>query len=270
MILQDKKGLLLYRTDRLGERDWRYDSCYKLIFTPYGKSLYQTSRSDIQIEEDQFFIFNPKFEHKQIQVTKEKFLVEIEPNLLNEIAGQLGVPGTDIEFASTAFKNPLLLQWVSFTKNFLTMNENMTTGMQKLFIESSLIQLTTLMLQYAPGSQLEELPHSLYSPNINRVLDALKQSYQQDWSLDDMATMAGMNKFPFSHAFKRETGLSAYSWLQLFRLLKSQHFLTKTNRSILSIALDVGFKNVSSYNTLFIKIYGRTPSEFRLLYRRNS
>ncbi|KIO58598.1 hypothetical protein B4065_3736 [Caldibacillus thermoamylovorans] len=137
-----------------------------------------------------------------------------------------------------------------------------------MFLDNSVAQLTILLLQFGLGSYQQELPTIQTKTNIDIVINALKENYTEDWSLDQMANISGLNKYQFAHQFKEETGISPYSWLQLYRLFKSQHSLINTDESILSIALEHGFKNISSYNRLFMKMYRKTPTEFRKIYRR--
>lgn len=259
MILEHDKGLLLMRHDSLGERNWRSDECYKLIFSPYGKGLYQTGQRDISINAGNSLILNPGQEHKQLHVTEEKFLVEVEHSLLREVAEQLGFKLTDPEFALLPSVNPQIVNWISFIRKYITVSSNV------LFIENSLTQLAILMLQNSPGSHSNDLP--VVSGELENVTNALKESYDENWTLAEMAEQAEINKYQFAHMFKNQTGLSPYSWLQLYRLIKSQQLLIQTGESILTIALKVGFKNISSYNNLFKKVYGRTPTEFRMFYR---
>lgn len=137
-----------------------------------------------------------------------------------------------------------------------------------MFLDNSVAQLTILLLQFGLGSHQKELPTIQTKTNIDIVINALKENYTEDWSLDQMANISGLNKYQFAHQFKEEKGISPYSWLQLYRLFKSQHSLINTDESILSIALEHGFKNISSYNRLFMKMYRKTPTEFRKIYRR--
>ncbi|WP_164669846.1 helix-turn-helix domain-containing protein [Virgibacillus doumboii] len=262
MILDHENGLFLMRNDHLGERNWRSDGCYKIIFSPYGKGIYQTRRRDVSIDSGNFLIFNPNEEHKQLQVAEEKFLVEMEQPLLIDVAEQLGLNVSEPEFALLPFKNPHILNWITFIREYINVSSN------ALFIENSLTQLAILMLQNGPGSHLNQLPE--VTGELDNVINALQESYDEEWSLEEMATVAGLNKFQFAHTFKSKTGLSPYSWLQLYRLIRSQHFLTYTEETVLSIALKVGFKNIASYNSLFKKIYGKTPTEFRMFHRKNS
>ncbi|SEA22479.1 AraC-type DNA-binding protein [Thalassobacillus cyri] len=263
MILDNENGLLLMRHDGLEERTWRSDTCYKLIFSYFGRGAYQTHSGDLSIEKDEFFIFNPEIDHKQLSVTQEKFLVEIQPSLLREAAERMGIKQAEPEFALISYKHPQVRQWVSFIRDFLSIHELSGSISGQFFLDNSLTQLSILMLQFGPGSHMNTFPAVKCEANINLVLTALRESYNEDWTLDQMAMVARMNKYQFAHMFKSELGVSPYSWLQLYRLFRSQYSLLNTHESILSIALQHGFKSVSSYNQLFKKVYRKTPGEFR-------
>ncbi|WP_112181138.1 helix-turn-helix domain-containing protein [Paraliobacillus zengyii] len=266
MILNNNNGLLLMRHDHLHERDWRNDDCYKLIFSPYGQAEYQLSQGDISIGQNEFFIFNPNIDHKQLKATKEKFLVEIQPSLLQETAQQLGFNMVEPEFSLLSYRHAQIHQWTLFIRDFLIINKDSNPMSNQLFLENSLAQVSILMLQYGSGSHQNQFPKIISQQNINDVLDALKDSYQEDWTLDQMSVVAKMSKYQFAHFFKEEIGISPYSWLQLYRLFKSQQALISTNQTILTIALANGFSNVSSYNQLFKKVYNKTPTEFRFIH----
>lgn len=269
MILDHQNGLLLMRNDHLGERSWRSDECYKLIFSPSGRGIFQTKRDDLAIDSGEFLIVNPYEEHKQLQITKEKFLVELNQNFLKSVADQLNIPIKDPEFALLSYKHPQITKWVIFMREFMTFNDDASVEMKQLFIENSLTQLAILMFQYGPGLHLQELPTFQANDELQKVIDALKDSYDCDWTLDEMAALSGLNKYQFAHLFKKTTGLSPYSWLQMYRLMKSHYLLTQTTTTILDIALRVGFKNVGSYNNLFRRVYGKTPTTFRGFHQIN-
>ncbi|WP_431799870.1 helix-turn-helix transcriptional regulator [Halobacillus andaensis] len=134
------------------------------------------------------------------------------------------------------------------------------------FFDHSLTQLAILMMQYGPGSNLRMFPSTSKEGPVKAVIEALKESFTCQWSLDQMAQVAKVNKYQLSHFFKEETGLSPYLWLQLYRLFHSQKFLAYTNKTIVSIALDHGFSSVAAYNHLFKKVYRKTPTEFRKVH----
>jgi len=266
MILENENGLLLKRNEHLGERSWRSDPCYKIVFSPFGRGKYQTTHGDVAIEKNEFFIFNPLDTHKQLHAATEKFLIEVQPPMLQAAAEQMSLEKSEPEFSYISFRHPQVQKWMSFVREFLSLHETSSPTINQLFLDNSLTQLSIMMLQYGAGSHQAEFPTIRSKVNIDLVIDALKESYSEDWTLDQMATVARMNKYQFAHLFKEEIGLSPYSWLQLYRLFHSQHSLIHTNQPVLSIALQHGFKSVASYNNLFKKVYRKTPSYFRKIH----
>ncbi|WP_082234553.1 helix-turn-helix transcriptional regulator [Halobacillus massiliensis] len=253
MNVTNKNGLLLLRKDKLGEREWRNDD-------------YQTSYGDLSIDKGSFLIMNPEEKHKQLNVVEEKFLVELNPELIRSAAQQMGLSEREPEFSMIAYKHPQIQMWMLFVRDFLIEHENSEPEMNAFFLDNSLTQLS-ILLQYGAGSHLKEFPGQSSEAGIVRLLEVLKENFEKDWTLDEMAEHAQFNKYQFSHLFKQEIGLSPYSWLQLYRLFISKSALIQTQETVLSIALQHGFKSVNSYNHLFKKVYRKTPTEFRRNYR---
>lgn len=260
MIVENAHGLFLQRYDGLGERSWRRDDCYKFVFSPYGQSCYQTESGDLVIDKEQFVLFNPTMKHKQWKADEEKFLVEIRPEFLMETARELGYPSESPEFAALPYRQEPVHQWVSFVRSFLKSEGGDSSS---LFVENSMVQLAILLLKYGLGSHRHDVVLTQSVDPLNRVMDALKEGYRENWTLGDIAEVARMDKYQLSHLFKRESGVSPYSWLQMYRLFRSQQDLLHTKRSVLTIATEHGFSSIAVYNQLFRRIYHQTPTQFR-------
>lgn len=63
--------------------------------------------------------------------------------------------------------------------------------------------------------------------------------------------------------FKRETGLTVRDFVIQTRLVAAAYLLKKTDRSVMDIAMDSGFGQISCFNRSFSKIFGQTPTTFR-------
>ena len=210
-------------------------------------------------------IFNPYDEHKQLTVEDQKFLIELDPLFLNEIANSINSNNYDIQFANSIQKNPQITQWALFVSEYVSMyNENIDNSVA-LFLDHSLAQLAILLIKNTVGNHVQTWNVNSYktvSPLIYKSMEAMMEDYQRQWTLDEMALISNLSKYQFAHLFKEITGLSPYSWLQVYRIIRSQEDLKKTNKSILDIALDCGFSSVSVYNQLFKRLYGDTPGTF--------
>lgn len=107
-------------------------------------------------------------------------------------------------------------------------------------------------------------------PNLLKIVTilALKEDYHHAWTLDEMAKVSSLSKFQFAHYFKEMIGISPYSWLQKYRVIRSQEMLKSTKQSILKIAIECGLFSVSIYNQLFKRLYAITPGGFRKMIMR--
>ena len=63
--------------------------------------------------------------------------------------------------------------------------------------------------------------------------------------------------------FRKQVGRSAVEYILHFRIDTACRELIGTKKSVLEIAFDCGFRNISNFNRQFRKITGCSPSEYR-------
>ena len=80
---------------------------------------------------------------------------------------------------------------------------------------------------------------------------------------EKIAAACGMSCSHLRAVFKRETGLTVRDFVIQTRLVAAAYLLRKTNRSVMDIAMESGFGQISCFNRSFSKIFGQTPSAFR-------
>ena len=97
-------------------------------------------------------------------------------------------------------------------------------------------------------------------------MNTLKDDYQHAWSLDEMAAILHISKFQFAHLFKEVVGVSPYSWLQLYRIIRSQDLLLSYTSNHYRYCHLLWVSSVDVYNQLFKRLYGFPPSIFRKSY----
>ena len=104
---------------------------------------------------------------------------------------------------------------------------------------------------------------SLPGYKLKRVTDWMAQHIAEDLNLDQLAAQVGLSKFHFDRLFKRALGLSPSGYQIDLRMNEARRLLRETTKSILDIALDVGYTNPSHFAKLFRRENGLTPSEYR-------
>ena len=68
-----------------------------------------------------------------------------------------------------------------------------------------------------------------------------------------------------SRILKEETGKNYSEFLSDFRMKKAKELLKNTNMTVAKVAEKVGYAEIRSFNKMFKKYTGKTPSEYRLM-----
>ncbi|MFD0671051.1 helix-turn-helix domain-containing protein [Cohnella sp. GCM10027633] len=97
------------------------------------------------------------------------------------------------------------------------------------------------------------------------VMEYVEANYGQDLSLDAIAHKLGITGPYLSTYFKEKTGQNISDYIYHTRMNKATEMLRETDLKIQEIASLVGYYTVASFNRVFKKHTGITPSEFRRL-----
>jgi AraC family transcriptional regulator len=81
--------------------------------------------------------------------------------------------------------------------------------------------------------------------------------------LAEMARTVGLGRSHFGKAFHASFGRTPYRYLHERRIEKAKELLLDDRRTIVSVALDVGFSSHGHFTKVFRKVTGTTPSQFR-------
>lgn len=82
-------------------------------------------------------------------------------------------------------------------------------------------------------------------------------------TMEKAAAFAGFSKYHFSRIFKEYYQMSFPEYIASLRIAKATELLENSSLSILEIAMQSGFSNLSSFNRAFKEIHHCTPSQFR-------
>ena len=109
-------------------------------------------------------------------------------------------------------------------------------------------------------------PESLGLPSpedarLVRVTDAIASDLADTRRLDEWAAWTGMSPRTMSRRFIAETGLSFAQWRQQARLLRALEKLADGD-SVTTVALEVGYDNISAFIDMFRRATGTTPGRY--------
>lgn len=98
---------------------------------------------------------------------------------------------------------------------------------------------------------------------LKTVIKYVELNYASPMTITQMADLAGFSESHFMKYFKQTMGVPFISYLNSYRLTMAGRLLLQSDDTILSIATEVGFDNLSYFNRTFKKQYGMTPSAYR-------
>jgi AraC-like DNA-binding protein len=100
-------------------------------------------------------------------------------------------------------------------------------------------------------------------PVVSRVMGMLEANFGGDISLEGIAHELNMSAAYLSTYIKDKSGTNFIDHLNGLRLAKAKELLSVTSRRVSDIAREVGYENATSFNRLFKKSTGVSPSEYR-------
>ncbi|RYZ51494.1 MAG: AraC family transcriptional regulator [Sphingobacteriales bacterium] len=96
-----------------------------------------------------------------------------------------------------------------------------------------------------------------------KLEESLRKDLSHQWTVEEMAAIAGMGSTLFNEKVKNFTGFTPINYLINIRISEAIRLLKKKEISITDIALDTGFYSSQHFSTTFKKLTGYTPGEFR-------
>lgn len=102
---------------------------------------------------------------------------------------------------------------------------------------------------------------------IFSVVRFIGSAFGESCSVETLASVSGLSRYHFMRLFKAVTGQSANQYVINTRLRAAVARITETKAPISEIALDVGFNDISHFNTCFRAMFDCTPRQMRKLVR---
>lgn len=104
---------------------------------------------------------------------------------------------------------------------------------------------------------------SLPGYKLRQVTAWMTEHLAEEFNLARLAAQVGLSKFHFNRLFKSAMGVSPSHYHITLRLNTARQMLRETDKSIMDVALDVGYSNPSHFARLFQRETGLSPSDYR-------
>lgn len=131
-------------------------------------------------------------------------------------------------------------------------------GLDEDIIKSSVAALVSAGNKLAQSENITE-------GREERIVEIMRyiQTHYRDVTLEELAENFHLSPPYLSKYIKERAGITFQETVKKARMKKARAMLKETNRTVESIAADVGYETVEHFNRLFKKNYGMTPVQFR-------
>lgn len=104
---------------------------------------------------------------------------------------------------------------------------------------------------------------ALKDERISNSLKTMHEFPEKEWTVEQLASKAGMSRSLYSKEFKRSVGETPLAYLTNWRIIKSKEFLSASKENISEVAAKVGYQSEAAFNRLFKTKVGVTPANYR-------
>ncbi|AWT41002.1 MULTISPECIES: GlxA family transcriptional regulator [Streptomyces] len=104
-----------------------------------------------------------------------------------------------------------------------------------------------------------------FSLSVKRWLD---QNLTARYDLPALAQEFHVSTRTMLRRFRDEAGETPLAYLQTVRVRRARHLLETTDRTVASIAADVGYGDPGTFSSVFARHTGQRPREYRAIFRR--
>lgn len=105
--------------------------------------------------------------------------------------------------------------------------------------------------------------NSLRDFYIKEAFSFIEQNFQNDISIEEIASFCGLNRSYFGKIFRENTGKSPQDFLISYRMTKATELLKLTGLSVGDIGNAVGYPNQLHFSRAFKNTYGISPRQWR-------
>ncbi len=93
--------------------------------------------------------------------------------------------------------------------------------------------------------------------------DYIEKNIEEKITVESLADLCAMNRINFMRRFKRATKISPVDYIQRIKIEAAKRNLEAGRKNVNEVMYAVGYTDVKAFRTIFKKIAGITPLEYR-------
>ena len=103
---------------------------------------------------------------------------------------------------------------------------------------------------------------------IKKSQEYIEQHFQRKISIDELAGEAAVGRRNFERRFKQATNNSVLGYVHRVKVEAAKRLLENSRKNINEVMYDIGYTDAKAFRTMFKKLTGLTPGEYRNKYNK--
>ena len=103
---------------------------------------------------------------------------------------------------------------------------------------------------------------AIFDTQIGTALNAIHNSVNTPWTVESLATAAGMSRSAFVARFKELLGQTPLDYVTDWRMQKAMHLLQHRDNKLIYVARSVGYGSDAAFSKAFRRVVGANPGEY--------
>jgi len=105
---------------------------------------------------------------------------------------------------------------------------------------------------------------------IRKAQEFIEASYQDKITVDQLSDMTAIGRRTFERRFKKSTGNTVVEYIQRIKIEAAKRDFETSTKNINEVIYDVGYVDTKAFRTVFKKVTGLTPLEYRNKYNKQT
>ena len=104
--------------------------------------------------------------------------------------------------------------------------------------------------------------------DIKKAQLHIEANFQDKIGVDDLASLVSVGRRSFERRFKQVTNNTVLEYIQRVKIEAAKRLFEQSRKNITEVMFDVGYTDTKAFRTIFKKITGLTPIEYRNKYNK--
>lgn len=230
-----------------------------------GSGTYTVNTEKYSFSEGAVFLFGSNEAHciTEIDESFDLLNIQFEPRLLWEDSEAYELISI-FSSRSKSFKNKITERDPEISKLIFELEEELKCKLEcrgvrvKYLLYSLIAQIIRSYDYVSTEKALGKAPVQ----SISRAIEYIEENLDTSLTLKSIAEVACMSPNYFSYLFKKLNGVSPWEYITIKRVEMAVRLLKTTTLTKLDIASACGFSSSSNFYKAFLKITGKTPTDY--------